>query len=146
MQPPSTIRSSSVSDQPDQIDIEVGLALRRLRKTRALSQSDLGAAIGITFQQIQKYERGTNRVSCSMLVKMARVLKVRTQDILPQEDAPEVPGFVHSYATVRGTEELVNVYCMLPSKLRHGLLQFARVMQAELSRIKESPDLDVSQV
>ncbi|MHB8285507.1 MAG: helix-turn-helix domain-containing protein, partial [Caulobacteraceae bacterium] len=46
---------------PDPIDIAVGLRLRTLRKSKGMSQEQLGKALGITFQQIQKYERGTNR-------------------------------------------------------------------------------------
>ena len=64
---------------PDPIDVAVGLRLRTLRKSRGMSQEQLGRALGITFQQIQKYERGTNRISASMLVKSARALSVAPQ-------------------------------------------------------------------
>ena len=55
----------------DPIDIAVGARIRLLRKVRGLSQQALAEAAGVTFQQIQKYERGANRVSASMLSRIA---------------------------------------------------------------------------
>ena len=54
----------------DPVDIAVGARIRLLRKLRGLSQQALAEAAGVTFQQIQKYERGANRVSASMLARM----------------------------------------------------------------------------
>ena len=54
---------------PDPIDVAVGARMRMRRKTLGLTQTDLAEALGITFQQVQKYERGANRVSASMLVR-----------------------------------------------------------------------------
>ena len=53
-----------------------GATVRMLRVSRGLSQSDLAREVGITFQQVQKYETGTNRISASMLHGIARVLGV----------------------------------------------------------------------
>lgn len=61
---------------PDPIDAHVGSRVRICRAHRDLSQADLGEAIGLTFQQIQKYERGTNRISASRLYEIAQVLDV----------------------------------------------------------------------
>jgi transcriptional regulator with XRE-family HTH domain len=115
---------------PDPIDVEVGLNLRRLRLARGHSQTALADALGLTFQQIQKYERGANRVSASMLVKAARFLRVSAADLLPPDDAVEpVQGFVRRYAEVRGVVEIVNAYCALHSPtVRRALLQLVRIM------------------
>ncbi len=59
---------------PNIIDIKVGERVRARRKMVGLSQNDLAQAIGLTFQQIQKYERGTNRVSASKLFEIAKTL------------------------------------------------------------------------
>lgn len=56
------------------IDIYVGKRVRFKRKILGLTQSDLAEKVGLTFQQIQKYEKGENRISASMLYKIARVL------------------------------------------------------------------------
>lgn len=56
------------------VDVSVGLTMRRRRKAIGMSQETLGEALGITFQQVQKYERGANRVSASKLYDAARTL------------------------------------------------------------------------
>jgi transcriptional regulator with XRE-family HTH domain len=61
---------------PNPIDVHVGKRLRLRRTLLGMSQTGLGEAIGLTFQQVQKYERGTNRVSSSRLFDMSRVLDV----------------------------------------------------------------------
>ncbi len=62
--------------RPDPIDVAVGKQIRARRTDLGMSQTELGAELGITFQQIQKYEKGANRVSASALYKIAGVLKV----------------------------------------------------------------------
>ncbi|MDP3749308.1 MAG: helix-turn-helix transcriptional regulator, partial [Phenylobacterium sp.] len=52
---------------PDPIDTQVGMQIRARRKSIGSSQSTLAEAIGVSFQQVQKYERGANRVSASMM-------------------------------------------------------------------------------
>lgn len=58
------------------IDVHVGSRVRLRRTLLGLSQADVGAALGLTFQQVQKYERGSNRVSSSRLFDLARILDV----------------------------------------------------------------------
>ncbi|HEV3184428.1 MAG TPA: helix-turn-helix transcriptional regulator [Xanthobacteraceae bacterium] len=58
------------------IDVEVGQRIRIQRLAAGLSQSELAERIGVTFQQVQKYEKGTNRVGAGRLTKIARVLNV----------------------------------------------------------------------
>ena len=59
---------------PHPVDACVGLAVRELRKARGRSQAELARAIGLTFQQVQKYERGANRISASKLVEIGAFL------------------------------------------------------------------------
>ena len=54
----------------------VGLRIQTLRKAKAMSQGELGKAVGVSFQQIQKYENGTNRVGAGRLSKIAEVLQL----------------------------------------------------------------------
>lgn len=61
-------------DAPDPIDIHVGKLLRARRLSAGVTQQDLGETLGVTFQQIQKYETGANRISASKLYKAARAL------------------------------------------------------------------------
>jgi transcriptional regulator with XRE-family HTH domain len=59
------------------IDRHVGARIRMQRMVRGMSQTKLGNAVGVTFQQVQKYEKGANRVSASRLQRIANVLKVQ---------------------------------------------------------------------
>jgi transcriptional regulator with XRE-family HTH domain len=61
---------------PNLIDQHVGRRVRMRRKMLAMSQEKLGAALGLTFQQIQKYERGANRIGASRLQQMSHALQV----------------------------------------------------------------------
>ena len=61
----------------DEIDKHVGLRIRNRRVLMGLSQEKLADAVGVTFQQVQKYERGTNRVSASRLYTFSKILGVK---------------------------------------------------------------------
>lgn len=61
---------------PDNTDVTVGHRIRSQRLMLGLSQTELGSKLGITFQQIQKYEKGTNRVSAGRLQQIAQFYKV----------------------------------------------------------------------
>jgi transcriptional regulator with XRE-family HTH domain len=63
-------------DGPSPVDLHVGARIKLRRSLLGLSQEKLGDALGLTFQQVQKYERGANRVSASRLYDIARVLDV----------------------------------------------------------------------
>jgi transcriptional regulator with XRE-family HTH domain len=72
--------------RPELVDIHVGSRVRSRRAQAGMSQEKLGDHLGITFQQIQKYEKGVNRVSASRLQQIARVLTVPVSYFF--EDAP----------------------------------------------------------
>lgn len=81
---------------PDPVDVLAGARLRLRRGLMGMSQGQLGNASGLTFQQIQKYERGVNRMGASRLQQMATILGVSVAYFFGDEnDAPEsmLPGF-----------------------------------------------------
>jgi transcriptional regulator with XRE-family HTH domain len=80
----------------DPRDAEIGKRVRTLRLQRGLSQSDLGALISVTFQQVQKYEKGTNRISAGRLQRIAEVLSVPVSFFF---DGPD-DGRKHSKSSV----------------------------------------------
>lgn len=67
------------------IDAYVGASIRKYRKELKLSQSELGKAVGVSFQQIQKYESGINRVAASRLVTLAQALGRKLISFFPPE-------------------------------------------------------------
>lgn len=73
--------------RPSPIDVHVGSRIRLRRTLMGMSQEKLGEALGLTFQQVQKYERGVNRVGASRLFDLARVLDVPVSFFF--DDMPE---------------------------------------------------------
>ena len=76
-----------MAGQPHPIDIHVGSRVRMRRVLLGMSQEELGRNLGLTFQQVQKYEKGTNRVSASRLAQIAEILGVTPMfffDALPE--------------------------------------------------------------
>src|ERR671926_593637 len=83
-------------ETPNPIDVRVGARLRLRRNMLRLSQEKLGEAIGLTFQQVQKYERGANRIGASRLHELSRVLDVPISFFFDDTDpvrAPAIGGF-----------------------------------------------------
>ncbi len=106
-------------DKPNPIDIHVGSRVRLRRNMLGMSQEKLGEKLGLTFQQVQKYERGANRVSASRLFDLSRVLDVPISFFF--DDMPEPLASMHgNYPTTRaaggfaenqdgfGTDEMLN--------------------------------------
>ena len=80
---------------PNPVDVYVGARVRNRRKFLGLSQETLAAAIDLTFQQVQKYERGSNRISASKLHLIAKALKVPMNyffDGAPEGEAAGTPA------------------------------------------------------
>ena len=69
-------RRTILRDGPDPVDIHVGARVRERRRSLDMSQTALGECLGLTFQQIQKYERGANRISASKLWALSNFFKV----------------------------------------------------------------------
>ena len=88
-----------VRGAPNATDKHIGSRLRMRRRMLDLSQADLGNALGITFQQVQKYEKGVNRIGASRLFQISKILDVPVQFFF--EEAP----YSGDGNAVRGTAE-----------------------------------------
>ena len=75
---------------PNPIDKHVGSRVRMRRMMLSMSQEKLGDALGLTFQQVQKYEKGTNRIGASRLQQISNILQVPVSFFF--EGAPHLPG------------------------------------------------------
>lgn len=71
----------------DPFDVALGLKVHTLRTLRRMTQAQLATASGVTFQQIQKYEKGTNRINCSRLQQIATALKVKPSYFFEDHEA-----------------------------------------------------------
>jgi len=109
----------------DPVDVFVGQRLRSERLARGMTQTDLGVAIGVTFQQVQKYEKGANRISASMLVRAASAMGIAAADLFPTStDAPaSAPKDVR---TIRGGAALIDCFTEMKPSQRAVLLQVAQ--------------------
>ena len=90
-------------DGPDPIDQYVGDRLRTLRMSLRMSQTKLGGALGVTFQQVQKYEDGTNRIGASNLYKSSKALGIDMNYFF--EGAPENDGGARHNMSASTTRE-----------------------------------------
>jgi transcriptional regulator with XRE-family HTH domain len=121
-------------DTPDPIDVHVGARVRLRRTLLGMSQEKLGEAIGLTFQQVQKYERGANRIGASRLWHVSRVLDVPVSflfDDMQASDAPAKPSEAPPDILLRREMlELARAYSPLPSDIRRRLLALTRSIRA----------------
>jgi transcriptional regulator with XRE-family HTH domain len=115
----------------DPVDVAVGARIRLLRKLRGLSQQALAEAAGVTFQQIQKYERGANRVSASMLSRIAGALETPVAEMFGE--ASSSGGAIDEVAALLaepGALELLRAYTALPrGPARSALVDFVRALR-----------------
>lgn len=83
---------------PNPIDKHVGSRVRMRRMMLSMSQEKLGDALGLTFQQVQKYEKGTNRIGASRLQQIATILQVPVSFFFEGAPTPDIPagGFAES--------------------------------------------------
>jgi transcriptional regulator with XRE-family HTH domain len=139
------------TDKPNPIDIHVGSRIRLRRNMLGLSQEKLGEAIGLTFQQVQKYERGANRVGASRLHELSRVLDVPVSFFFDDMDpvrAPAIPGgFAEASAEAfdsdplrrRETVDLVSAYYDIgDATLRRRFFDLAKALVASNAHTAEA--------
>jgi transcriptional regulator with XRE-family HTH domain len=125
------MKGKSRTKAPDSRDMEVGRRIRAQRLVRGLSQTDLGKSLGITFQQVQKYEKGANRVGAGRLTRIAEVLGVPVAFFFsnidqvssgPGRDVHEALSFLETAGAVR----LVKAYAEIHDvDVRRALVDLA---------------------
>lgn len=149
--PSSSARSRT--GKPNPIDVHVGSRVRLRRTLLGMSQEKLAGAIGLTFQQVQKYERGANRIGASRLFELSRVLDVPVSfffEELPAQlagqGAAAAPGLAeppHSYEpdplAKRETLELVRAYYKITEPhVRKRVFDLVKALAAAESRERAS--------
>ena len=138
---------------PNPVDIHVGKRVRLRRTLLGISQEKLGKAINLTFQQVQKYERGTNRIGSSRLYQLSQVLDIPVSyffDDLPIEiTARKSPGladvkvasFQGDPLVKRETLELVRAYYRITDpSVRKRIFELVKAVAKPASGDKSSAD------
>jgi len=117
---------------PNPIDIHVGRRVRQRRKTLGVTQERLAEDLGLTFQQVQKYERGANRVSASKLYEIARSLRTGIgyffEGLADPATAHGAPGTAEP-----SSEQFVTEFLMTPEGLELAEI-FPRIRRARVRR------------
>ena len=126
--------------QPNPIDIHVGSRVRLRRMMLGMSQEKLGENLGITFQQIQKYEKGTNRIGASRLQHIARVLSVPVAFFFegapglnaaepPPHGETEGPNYLVDFLATSDGIQLNKAFVRIKdAKLRRRVIDLVRAM------------------
>ncbi|KQP61208.1 XRE family transcriptional regulator [Methylobacterium sp. Leaf399] len=112
--------------QTTDVDRLVGLRITALRKARGLSQTALGTAVGVTFQQVQKYEKGQNRVGAGRLREIARLLEVPVTAFFEDEEGGS-QNDAFGFLGTQGAIELLRAYALIEDdQLRRDVLALVR--------------------
>jgi transcriptional regulator with XRE-family HTH domain len=114
--------------ETDRIDRHVGGRLRTLRRMRGLSQAQLAAMLEMTFQQVQKYEKATNRISASRLVQLSQVLDAPITWFFEGIDQPE------TLELPNGAHKIVEAWAKLTQENRRNVLNIINAINAGQSR------------
>jgi transcriptional regulator with XRE-family HTH domain len=129
--------------RPNPIDVHVGMRIRMWRTERKISRITLGEAIGLTDQQIQKYEKGTNRIGASRLQQICTVLEIPVsflfegalgsspgesgmQDIIDFMESPEGVRVIAAFSRITDP------------KMRRGIARLASRIAEHVGRISEA--------
>jgi len=133
--------------QPDSTDVEVGRLVRVLRMSRGLSQTQLADRVGVTFQQVQKYEAGSNRISMGRLTRVAKLFGVSVPYLLEGGKQPAVlkssaggkPDYTHALEMLGriGAQRLLTAFAAVPAKpasLRESIVRVVENAAAAAAR------------
>ncbi|MBX9574464.1 MAG: helix-turn-helix domain-containing protein [Caulobacteraceae bacterium] len=129
-------RGKVIEDGPHPVDRHVGRRVCEKRIALGYNQSDLGRAVGVTFQQIQKYEKGTNRISASKLFEIARFFQTEISyffqglgDAQPGM-AEDAAGFDHDFPATRQSVEIARLAPQLSPQKQKLALDLIRALHA----------------
>jgi transcriptional regulator with XRE-family HTH domain len=129
---------------PNPVDLHVGARIRLRRRMQGVSQEKLADALGLTFQQVQKYERGANRVSASKLYEIAAALRSpvayffdgladpSTELAEGEEASPSNEQNVHAFLMTAEGLELARLFPQLPrGRVRRRILDLLRALTGD---------------
>ena len=114
--------------EPHPFDIEVGRRVSWRRRALGMSQSDLGRGLGLTFQQVQKYERGANRISASKLFEMSKILDVSCAWLMGEDGAPAASDLAE--AVDSKSRKMMTVWSRLDAREQEAILEAAKRLVA----------------
>lgn len=119
------------SKRPSATDVIVGQRIRTFRKAAGMSQTELANQVGITFQQLQKYEKGTNRVGAGRLPHIAKALDVPVTSFFdvvaqPSNRRTQDHSSLDELMAAPRAHKLLEAFRRIPDPLQIDVLQFVR--------------------
>lgn len=106
-------------------DLAIGKRIRQRRLEQKISQSELGELLGVSFQQIQKYEKGTNRVGAARLVAIAKALECEVGFFLPAAGRPKAGSVLDDFLTSRDGLMIAQAFVRIADEnIRHAVAKF----------------------
>jgi len=136
--------------KPNPVDVHVGSRVRYRRMIIGMSQEKLGEKMNLTFQQIQKYEKGTNRIGASRLFQLSRILDVAvgyffedafanaTPSVSNGLHEPEQEGFLLDFLNSREGLDLNKAFAKIQDpKVRRRVIELVRALAEEKPDVKE---------
>lgn len=122
------VKKASIKGAKKIVDEHVGKMIKAMRVIAGMTQTDLASALGITFQQLQKYEKATNKISANMLNKVSAILGCNIADFFPKSEKIKTFGDsgVKNNFTTSGTDKLTDpqavklmkIFFEIPEELR----------------------------
>lgn len=144
----SKVRPASAAKALRAVDIEFGRRIRLRRIQLGLSQSALAAELDVAYQQIQKYEKGINRISSGTLHTIASVLRVPVSELFPPADttaASDAAPDVFALLTDDLAIKLLAAFAGIPEKQnRMAVVDLAKILQSTAAARTPPNDLDPS--
>ncbi|GBE42494.1 helix-turn-helix protein [bacterium BMS3Bbin10] len=143
-----TAKPSAGKKSPNPIDVHVGSRVRLRRMLVGLSQEKLGRSMGLTFQQIQKYEKGLNRIGASRLYKLSQILNVPVgffYEGMNQVEGSASPGmaeenteaFLYEFLNTRDGLELNRAFVKVSdASIRKSVIDLVRSLGRDASKTR----------
>jgi transcriptional regulator with XRE-family HTH domain len=136
-----TRRGQSPLRKPNAVDAHVGSRLRQIRTLRGTSQEQLAEMLGLTFQQVQKYEKGTNRIGASRLQQISIILQVPVAFFFEGAPGPDglaegaSPEYVTDFLSSSDGLNLVKAFTRIPNAaLRRRVVDLVEEMADEADK------------
>ena len=145
--PPGGRRGRRKADKPNPIDVHVGSRVRLRRTLLGMSQEKLGDAIGLTFQQVQKYENGTNRVGAGRLQQISHILQVpvtfffhdasKASATRAGRSAPSMTQ-VDDFVTTSDGRRVIRAFLRADVRLRHRIVALVdKIVDDDANRTRD---------
>ena len=126
---------------PAPLDILVGRRIRARRRQLGLSQQDLADALGLSYQQVQKYEKGVSRIGAGRLQQLARILEVPVSDLFEEQRSGAQDGdTVFSFLDTPGSLRLVQAFARVPERpLQQRIVELVEQIADTISALVRQP-------